>query len=362
MAQGIQGATLVNIVFMGTPDFAATVLGRVAEWARAKSGRQLVGVYCQPDRPAGRGHKVQASAVKTLARKLDLPVFQPLNFREAADRDQLAALKPDVLVVAAYGLLLPQSVLDIPRLGPFNVHGSLLPRYRGAAPIQRCLMNGDKVTGVTIMRMEKGLDTGPMVLQRALGIGIHDTAATLYEELAQLGGRLMVEVLEGLESGAPLSLVPQDDAQASHAAKLTKADGEVDWREPAWTVHARLRGVTPRPGGRTTLRLIEADAEGGGEHWRELPVLLEPGFPGEAYADTAPAPYADVAPAPGTVLGLVNGRLAIACADAPYLVERLRPADRGLMEAAAFWNGYVRQVQRAVAHGPRPTPDTDAGV
>ena len=189
----------MRVVFMGTPDFAATVLRHVAAWP----GCEVVAAYCQPDRPAGRGHKLQPPAVKVLAQELGIPVFQPLNFKDEADRAALAGLRPDALVVAAYGLILPQSVLDIPTIGPFNVHGSLLPQYRGAAPIQRAIMDGNHLTGITIMRMERGLDTGPMLLQRALGIGIDDTAATMHDELADLGGRLMVEVLRQYADGDP---------------------------------------------------------------------------------------------------------------------------------------------------------------
>lgn len=321
----------MNIVFMGTPPFAATVLEHVARWVAARGDAHIGGVYCQPDRPAGRGRKVQPSAVKALAQQLGLAVHQPLNFKDVAARDELAALAPDVLVVAAYGLILPQSVLDIPKLGPFNVHGSLLPRYRGAAPIQRAIMNGDTVTGVTIMRMEKGLDTGPMLVQRAMGIGIDDTAGTLYGELADLGGRLMVDVLDSFASGRFVPNMPQDNALATHAAKLSKADGLVDWREKVLIVHARLRGVTPQPGGRTIFRIADKD----------IAVLLEPGQLGK--------PFAGDAPAPGTVLGLREGALVIACADAEYLVSTLRPADRKAMSAEAFWNGYLQNASNPTA-------------
>ena len=234
----------MRVVFMGTPDFAATVLRHVAAWP----GCEVVAAYCQPDRPAGRGHKLQPPAVKVLAQELGIPVFQPLNFKDEADRAALAGLRPDALVVAAYGLILPQSVLDIPTIGPFNVHGSLLPQYRGAAPIQRAIMDGNHLTGITIMRMERGLDTGPMLLQRALGIGIDDTAATMHDELADLGGRLMVEVLRQYADGDPSTPIPQEEALATYAAKLTKADGHIDWDEDAAVIHARIRGVTPWPG------------------------------------------------------------------------------------------------------------------
>lgn len=167
--------------------------------ARLRGRRRLL----PADRPAGRGHKLQPPAVKVLAQELGIPVFQPLNFKDEADPRRARRAPPDALVVAAYGLILPQSVLDIPTIGPFNVHGSLLPQYRGAAPIQRAIMDGNHLTGITIMRMERGLDTGPMLLQRALGIGIDDTAATMHDELADLGGRLMVEVLRSTPTAIP---------------------------------------------------------------------------------------------------------------------------------------------------------------
>ena len=187
----------MRVVFMGTPDFAATVLRHVAAWP----GCEVVAAYCQPDRPAGRGHKLQPPAVKVLAQELGIPVFQPLNFKDEADRAALAGLRPDALVVAAYGLILPQSVLEIPTIGPFNVHGSLLPQYRGAAPIQRAIMDGNHLTGITIMRMERGLDTGPMLLQRALGIGIDDTAAEVRALRAQ--GIRVAAVFMGENAGVP---------------------------------------------------------------------------------------------------------------------------------------------------------------
>ena len=172
----------MKIVFMGTPDFAAVILQRLI----AFDDCQIVGVYTQPDRPAGRGMKIEPSAVKKLALEHALPVFQPLNFKEAAALDELRALQPDLLVVAAYGLILPQAVLDVARLAPLNIHASLLPRYRGAAPIQRAIMAGEQISGVSIMRMQATLDTGPVYLQRALAIGIDDTSATLHDELAAL--------------------------------------------------------------------------------------------------------------------------------------------------------------------------------
>lgn len=336
----------LQIVFMGTPEFAATVLRHVADW----EGGTVVAVYCQPDRPAGRGHKLTPPAVKQLALERGIPVRQPLHFREQADRDELASFKPDVLVVAAYGLILPQTVLDIPRIGPFNVHGSLLPLYRGAAPIQRAIMDGNTLTGITIMRMERGLDTGPMLAQRATGIDLSDTAATLHDELAELGGTLMVETLEGFrqthhtpssETASPVcepdvrvppTPIPQDASRATYAAKLVKADGYICWDRPAREIHARIRGVTPWPGAQTVFLLPGREP---------LVVQLQPGTLGEAFAP-------DVAhPAPGTLIGLRNGQLAIACVDALYLLSTLKPAAGKPMSGEAFWNGYCRQATSA---------------
>ena len=213
----------MRVVFMGTPDFAATVLRHVAAWP----GCEVVAAYCQPDRPAGRGHKLQPPAVKVLAQELGIPVFQPLNFKDEADRAALAALRPDALVVAAYGLILPQSVLDIPTIGPFNVHGSLLPQYRGAAPIQRAIMDGNHLTGITIMRMERGLDTGPMLLQRALGIGIDDTAAEVRALRAQ--GIRVAAVFMGENTSVPAAnaIYGRDLARIRRIDQLAAAAGRL---------------------------------------------------------------------------------------------------------------------------------------
>lgn len=318
----------MRVVFMGTPDFAATVLRHVAAWP----GCEVVAAYSQPDRPAGRGHKLQPPAVKVLAQELGIPVFQPLNFRDEADRAALAALRPDAFVVAAYGLILPQAVLDMPTIGPFNVHGSLLPRYRGAAPIQRAIMDGNKLTGITIMRMERGLDTGPMLLQRALGIGIDDTAATMHDELADLGGRMMVEVLQHYADGDPFTPIVQDEALATHAAKLAKPDGHIGWDESAEALHARIRGVTPWPGAQTVFLLPEREP---------LPVLIQPGRVGEALGADRPEP--------GTLVGLRGGKLLIACRDALYELSTLKPAGGKPLSAEAFWNGYCRAVGKGAS-------------
>lgn len=316
----------MRVVFMGTPPFAADILRRVHGFDLA----EVVGVYCQPDRPAGRGHRLTPPAVKVLAQELGLAVHQPLHFKEQADRDELAALRPDVLVVAAYGLILPQAVLDIPGLGPWNVHASLLPRHRGAAPIERAVMAGETQTGVTIMRMEAGLDTGPMALQRALAIGMYDTAASLLPELSRLGADLLLEVLDGLARHEPPVLIEQDDARSTYAAKLTRADGDVDFRGTVWAVHAHVRGVTPRPGARAVLC---RDGE------TPVDLCLLPGVPHKG----------DTQGTAGTMLALqrVDGRvvLPVVCADGLYFVSELRPANGKTMSAEAFVNGYAPELR-----------------
>ncbi|GAA5218757.1 methionyl-tRNA formyltransferase [Corallincola platygyrae] len=232
----------LRIVFAGTPDFAARHLTALIE-----SSHQIVGVYTQPDRPAGRGKKLQASAVKQLAQENGLTIYQPENFKQQADVDQLAELNADIMVVVAYGLLLPQSVLDTPKLGCINVHGSLLPKWRGAAPIQRAIWAGDSETGVTIMQMDAGLDTGDMLLKVSCPIESDTTSASLYEKLADLGPRGMLETLAMLAAGTATP-EKQDDTQATYAKKLSKAEGEIDWALPAKVIDQHRRAFTPWPG------------------------------------------------------------------------------------------------------------------
>lgn len=311
----------LRLAFMGTPDFAATILHHLAEWQEG----EIVGVWSQPDRPSGRGHKVHPSAVKEYALQKGYPVFQPLNFREEADCRVLADLQPDVLLVAAYGLLLPQRVLDIPKMGAINVHASLLPSLRGAAPIQRAIMSGDKFTGITLMQMEKGLDTGAILLQRVLAIGLNDTADTLTHELAELGGRLLVDYLKEKMAGTAPTPIAQNSERASYAKKIEKTEGNICWDMPVLTLHAKLRSVTSHPGARTLFLAPDRDP---------LPIILNPG----EIALEMDQPL----PAPGTIAGLSDGRLVVACADAFYLLSELKPAGGHMMNATAFWNGYCR--------------------
>lgn len=316
---------LLRIVFMGTPDFAATILRSVAAW----EGGSVVAAYAQPDRPAGRGHKLREPDVKAAARELGIPVFQPRNFREQEDRDALAALQPDVLVVAAYGLILPQAVLDIPRLGAFNVHASLLPRHRGAAPIQRAIMEGDEISGVTIMRMEKGLDTGPILLQQALSLEKDETAGSLFDLLAEHGAKLMVGAL-GMIAEGRAAFVPQNEELASYAAKIAPQEEYPDWKESAEKIHAHIRGITPFPGAKTLFR--RADGE-------NFSLRLAPG---EIAEDEAARRCAGLTP--GTVAAFDGRGLLVACGEGAYRITRLKPAGKQEMSAADFFNGRLRTV------------------
>ncbi|WP_100638876.1 methionyl-tRNA formyltransferase [Marinobacter salexigens] len=249
----------MRLVFAGTPDFAATALK-----ALLKTHHTIVGVYSQPDRPAGRGRKLQPSPVKQVALDNDIPVFQPESFKAPEARQELADLKPDVMIVAAYGLILPQAVLDIPAHGCLNIHASLLPRWRGAAPIQRAIAAGDAETGITIMQMDKGLDTGNMLLKSATPIAADDTGGSLHDRLADLGGQAIIDALALLEKGELQGEVQNDD-DACYAHKLSKEEGHIDWSLSAQAIERLIRAFNPWPGTYTDfeqqrLRIHEAIA------------------------------------------------------------------------------------------------------
>lgn len=231
----------LRIVFAGTPEFAAAHLQ-----ALLQAGLNIVAVYTQPDRPAGRGQRLTPSAVKQLALQHALPVYQPQTLRAAEAQAELAALQPDLLVVVAYGLILPQAVLDIPRLGCINSHASLLPRWRGAAPIQRAIEAGDSETGVTVMQMEAGLDTGPMLLKVSTPISPDDTGGSLHDRLAELGPPAVLQAIDGLTAGTLTGEI-QDDSLATYAHKLGKADARIDWHRPATELALMIRAFNPWP-------------------------------------------------------------------------------------------------------------------
>jgi len=238
----------LRVVFLGTPDFAVPSLKSLVA-----AGHEVLAVFTQPDRPKGRGQEQTASPVKRTALELNLPVHQPLKIRQPEVAEFLRGLNPDAIVVVGYGQIIPQSIIDIPALGIVNVHASLLPKYRGAAPIQWAIANGEARTGVTTMRIDAGLDTGDILLVWECDIGPEETAPELSDRLADAGARLLVETIDGLVSGA-ITPVPQDHAQASHAPILKKEDGFIDWAWPASQVHNRVRGFQPWPGAYTSFR------------------------------------------------------------------------------------------------------------
>ncbi|KQH84466.1 methionyl-tRNA formyltransferase [Vibrio sp. Vf1514] len=231
----------LRIVFAGTPDFAARHLA-----ALLSSEHEVIAVYTQPDRPAGRGKKLTASPVKHLALEHNIPVYQPENFKSDEAKQALASLNADIMVVVAYGLLLPKAVLDTPKLGCINVHGSILPRWRGAAPIQRSIWAGDAETGVTIMQMDVGLDTGDMLKIAKLPIDASDTSSSMYDKLAELGPQALVDCLSDIAQGTAVA-VKQDDALANYAQKLSKEEAKIDWTLSAQAIERCVRAFNPWP-------------------------------------------------------------------------------------------------------------------
>ncbi len=315
-----------RIVFMGTPDFAAASLKELAAWPRA----DIVAVYTQPDRPAGRGHKLAMSAVKKLALELGIPVYQPASLKGAEAQAELSALKADVLAVAAYGLILPDAVLAMPRFGAINVHASILPRLRGAAPIQRAVMEGwqpESRAGISIMQIGSRLDAGPVYAMSDTLIGEH-TSGTLHDALAEMGADLLVKVLGDVLEGRAVA-VEQDEKLSTHAAKIGKQDGFVDWTLSAAQVHAQIRGVTPKPGARTVLHL-DAAADFAAQ---VLPLIVSPGTIGESTAGEKP----------GTVRHDSNG-LGVACSDRWYMFGLVRPEGRKDMPVRDLLNGGLKNL------------------
>jgi methionyl-tRNA formyltransferase len=306
----------MRIVFMGTPAFAVPPL-----CALSAAGHEILAVVAQPDRPAGRGHALREPATKAWAREKGIPVLQPEKVRDGRLAAELGTLRPDVLCVAAYGRILGRDLLELAPHGALNVHGSLLPRHRGAAPIQWAIAGGERETGVSIMQMDEGLDTGDVLLQRALAIGPDDTAETLAPRLAVLGGEALVAALALLAKGA-LVPVRQDPALATLARILTKEDGRVDWARPAQEIANRLRGFSPWPGAWTTLdgkvvKLLEATA---------MPVF-------DARAD-----------APGTATAIPDRGIVVGCASATaLLVRRLQLEGKAPQAAADFANGLRKK-------------------
>ncbi len=304
----MSGGDELKVAFAGTPEFAAQALQAILD-----AGFEVPLVLTQPDRPAGRGMKLTPSPVKRLALAHGLPVDQPERLRTDEQRAALVACAPDVLVVAAYGLLLPAEVLALPRLGCINIHASLLPRWRGAAPIHRAIEAGDAETGITIMQMDEGLDTGAMLLRRALPILPDDTTASLHDRLAALGAQMIVDTLSLLPQGR-LQAEPQPDSGVTYAAKIGRAEAAVDWRQPASEIERRIRAFDPFPGvsaqlGETPIKFWRACTEAGS---------------GE----------------PGSVLAAGADGIVVACGDGVLRILMLQKPGSRRMEAGEFLRGF----------------------
>jgi methionyl-tRNA formyltransferase len=299
----------LRVAFAGTPQFAIPALRGLLS-----SAHRVVGVLTQPDRPAGRGRELRPSPVKLLAQESGLPLSQPASLRTPEARAALAEWAPDLLVVVAYGLILPAPVLALPRLGCLNIHGSLLPRWRGAAPIQRALLAGDTETGVTIMKLDEGLDTGPTLLERRRAIATRDTAGDLHDALAELGAAALLEAIEGLAAG---TLVPRAQPRdgATYAAKIEKSEALIDWSDSAEHLDRQIRAFNPWPVAEThfadeTLRVLRA-----------------------AVADIHTQPAA-----PGTVLGLADDGLRVACGQGALVLRELQRPGKRPVSARDFAN------------------------
>ena len=292
----------MRVIFMGSPDFAVSTLDALVE-----AGHDVVAVYCQPPRPAGRGKVLKPTAVQLRAEALGLPVRSPASLKSPEEQAAFAELHSDVAVVAAYGLILPRAVLDAPRLGCINVHASLLPRWRGAAPVQRAIMAGDDVTGVTIMQMAAGLDTGPMLLKRVVIIA-RKNAMQLTEELGEIGAAMIVEWFMKPEAYRPES---QPDEGVTYAAKITKSEARIDWSLPATTIARHVQGLAPYPG---------AWFEHGGERIKVLETdpVAGTGSPGEVLDDC----------------------LVVACGGGAVQLTLLQRAGRGPMDRGEFLRGF----------------------
>jgi methionyl-tRNA formyltransferase len=298
--------TALNLVFGGTPEFAVPALT-----ALLAAGHRIAAVYTQPDRPAGRGQKLQMSAVKKCALKHGLRIEQPTTLREPSAALHLAGFHADAMIVVAYGLILPQAILDVPRLGCINIHGSLLPRWRGAAPIQRALLAGDVQTGVTIMRMDAGLDTGPMLSSRALSINDRETSSTLHDRLSSLGAQALCETLPSYASGT-LQANPQPGDGVTYAHKIRKEEAVIDWRGAAPAIDRQVRAYNQWPVAETL--------------WRGQQLRIWEALPAKAPTHEHP----------GTVIEATKQGIVVATGDGVLAITRLQLAGRKALSAADF--------------------------
>ncbi|MBQ3331586.1 MAG: methionyl-tRNA formyltransferase [Ruminococcus sp.] len=296
----------MKLIFMGTPDFAVPCLESLID-----AGHEIAAVFTQPDKPRGRKQVLTPPDVKVCALRRQLPVYQPKTLRGGEAMDIIKSVQPDCIVVAAYGKILPKEMLDYPHYGCINVHASLLPKYRGSAPIQWSVINGDKETGVTIMQMAQGIDTGDMLYQRSIPIGIDDTAESMFEKLSDLGGEMVVEALDLLEKGE-LTPVKQDEALATHAPMLNKEIAVIDWSKTAFEIHNLVRGLYSWPIAQTVL------------HDRKLKIYRTAVGKGSGE--------------PGTVID--TAPLTVACGEGAVVIEELQLEGKKRMDAKTFLIGH----------------------
>jgi methionyl-tRNA formyltransferase len=315
----------MRIIFMGTPELAAASLRALI----AEREFQIVAVVTQPDQPKGRGLKLQPSPVKEVAQKENLPVLQPQRAREEQFIQQLAALQPDLIAVAAYGQILPKAILDVPRFGCLNVHTSLLPKYRGAAPIQHAILNGDAETGVTIMKMDAGLDTGDIVTQERTPIDAQDNSQTLHDRLATIGAALLVRTIPQYVAGA-VQPHPQPAEGVSYAAKIKKQDGEIIWTQPARVIWNRVRAMVPWPGAFTHL----------------------PGQPHPHLLKIWEAEIAETSGAPGHVLQADKNGIVVGCGGEALRILSVQREGGRRMSAAEFLAGHPLAPGQKLLRGP----------
>lgn len=305
----------LRVVFAGTPDFAAEHLRQLLA-----TEHHIVGVYTQPDRPAGRGKKLQPSAVKQVAIDHELPVYQPASLKSDEAQAQLQQLDADVMIVVAYGLLLPQAILDIPRYGCINVHGSLLPRWRGAAPIQRAIWAGDNESGVAIMQMEAGLDTGPVLHETRCEISAVETSATLYQKLEKLGPQALITVLNDLQNYLSQAKV-QDESKATYARKLSKEEGRIDWQDSARQLERNVRAFFPWP-----TAWFDVDGFKGGQSM--VKVLRAEALQSQTKAT------------PGTIINATGDGLDVACGEGVLRILEAQVPGKKPQAVATLVNGY----------------------